>query len=350
MTKKISNARVREFTPLPTPSQLAKTMPLSNVQKQLVITSRNQIRACLNGKDDRLLIITGPCSIHDQKAALEYAQFIQECQQEFSSKLLIVMRVYFEKPRTTVGWKGLLNDPFLDGSQNIAYGLEKAREILLAITNLGVPTATEFLDPITPQYIADLVSWAAIGARTTESQTHREMVSGLSMPTGFKNSTDGSFDNAINAMASAKSSHSFLGIDNEGMTSIVKTTGNADVHLVLRGGKSGPNFDSENICKALASLNVENPNRPILVDCSHGNSSKDYTKQPEVFHSVLQQVASGNNQILGMMLESHLTAGKQSFSQGDDNSHLVYGQSITDGCIDTQETRRLFKMAIEKLS
>lgn len=337
-----SDLRIAQIEPLEAPQTLKSAHPLSPKAEATVLQGREAFRAALAGRDPRLVVITGPCSVHDPKAALEYAQKLQALSEKINDRVLVIMRVYFEKPRTTVGWKGLINDPKLDGTADINLGLRTARQVLLAINELGMPCATEFLDPIVPQYTADLVSWVAIGARTTESQTHREMASGLSMPVGFKNSTEGDIQVALDAMAAAAHSHAFLGIDQAGMTAVVRTTGNPDVHAVLRGG-SKPNYSPANIAYAKISLAAVSPQkRPILVDCSHGNSGKDYRKQPAVFDDLVKQFVAGEHAILGMMLESHLSEGNQKLV---DKAHLKYGVSITDGCIDWNTTEDLLLRA-----
>ncbi|MDF1661968.1 MAG: 3-deoxy-7-phosphoheptulonate synthase [Planctomycetota bacterium] len=338
-----NNLRVVNFEKLDSPDSLKALFPLTDIAEQTVARGRDEIMEAMSGRDQRLVVIAGPCSIHDTKSALEYAERLAELRREVQDKILLVMRVYFEKPRTSVGWKGLINDPHLDQSFDVQTGLSRAREILLSITSLGLPCATEFLDPIVPQYTSDLVSWAAIGARTTESQTHREMASGLSMPVGFKNATDGSLEIAINAMLSAQSSHSFLGIDDHGYTSVVRAMGNPNVHLVLRGGRK-PNWSKAHIAYANVLLEQFENKRLLMVDCSHGNSNKDYRKQPNVFEGILQQYKAGENTILGVMLESHLNSGKQSLG-----GSLKYGQSITDGCIDWDTTKSLLLKAREAL-
>lgn len=338
-----NNLRVVNFEKLDSPEALKAAFPLSESGAESVSKNRESLINALNGQDQRLVVITGPCSIHDTKSALEYAERLAELRPEIHDKILLVMRVYFEKPRTSVGWKGLINDPHLDQSFDVQTGLQRAREILLSIAELGLPCATEFLDPIVPQYTSDIVSWAAIGARTTESQTHREMASGLSMPVGFKNATDGSLEVAINAMVSAQASHSFLGIDDHGVTSVVRAAGNPNVHLVLRGGRK-PNWSKAHIAYAKVLLEPFEHQRLLMVDCSHGNSNKDYRKQPEVFEGVLEQFLAGEKSILGVMLESHINAGRQALS-----SKLKYGQSITDGCIDWDTTKTLLLRASERL-
>ena len=335
---------VVETRPLVPPALLHRDLPLSEAGAATVRQARERIQAILHGRDDRLLVIVGPCSVHDVDAAREYADAIARAHSRHRDELEVVMRVYFEKPRTTVGWKGLVNDPHLDGSYDINTGLRRARALLLHLAEQGLPAATELLDPVVPQYIADLISWTAIGARTTESQTHREMASGLSMPIGFKNGTDGSAMTAINAMEAAARPHHFLGINAEGHASIVSTTGNPDGHLVLRGGKGGPNYEAEAVEAAAARLAAEGLPPRLMVDCSHGNSNKDYRRQGEVLRSIAAQVAGGSLHVMGVMIESHLVAGAQKIptdlSQLDLSS-LTYGQSITDACIDLPTTLAL---------
>jgi 3-deoxy-7-phosphoheptulonate synthase len=292
-------------------------------------------------EDHRLLVVVGPCSIHDVNAAYEYAEKLLVLHRELADELEIVMRVYFEKPRTSVGWKGLINDPHLDGSYDINTGLRLARQLLLNLTHKGLPTATELLDPIIPQYIADLICWTAIGARTTESQTHREMASGLSMPIGFKNGTDGSLHAAMNAMLAASHPHHFLGINHQGLASIVTTTGNPDGHLVLRGGTNGTNYDQDHVDQAARELARLDLNTRVMVDCSHGNSKKDYNRQGIALQSVADQVVNGSKNLLGLMIESHLVAGNQPIPKN--LSELTYGQSITDACVDFDTTVKLLK-------
>jgi 3-deoxy-7-phosphoheptulonate synthase len=339
----VDNLRVAGVTRLISPAQIKSQFPASTSQLQLVSSARAASRAILSGEDERMLVIVGPCSIHDPVSALEYAKRLADLNQEVSDRFLIVMRVYFEKPRTTVGWKGLINDPHLDESFDISSGLILARKLLLDILDLGLPTATEFLDPIVPQYIADLISWAAIGARTTESQTHREMASGLSMPVGFKNATDGSVQTAIDAMGSSRTAHSFLGIDQDGATSIIKTAGNPDSHVVLRGGRNGPNFSANDVQAARDALRKAGLNAALMVDCSHANSGKDPKRQPDVWQSLLDQRAAGSSGIIGAMLESHLHFGAQPL--GTDPATLQYGISITDACMDWQTTAALLRNA-----
>ncbi len=345
MTDLTQDVRVVGFEKLESPQAVQDSVPLSDKARATVLRGRTDLRSALAGDDSRMVVIAGPCSIHDPKSALEYAERLATLRDELADRYIIIMRVYFEKPRTTVGWKGFIYDPDRDGTNNMGRGLIEGRRILLAINELGLPCATEFLDPIVPQYMADLVSWAAIGARTTESQTHRQMASGLSMPVGFKNATDGSLQVAIDAMQSASQPHAFLGIDGNGQTSVVRTTGNPDVHMVLRGGGGKSNYSRADIAYVNVLLEeAESPNRPILVDCSHANSNKDYRKQTEVFDGVLTQVTAPNPALLGVMLESHLVEGKQSLGP-----ELIYGQSVTDGCISWDETERLLRHGYAQL-
>jgi 3-deoxy-7-phosphoheptulonate synthase len=335
----LEDLHVRGVTRLITPSQIKEQSPASRSQRETVLRGRQEARAILQGEDDRMLIVVGPCSIHDPQAALDYARRLAALSRRVVDRYLIVMRVYFEKPRTTVGWKGLINDPHLNDSCDVAYGLALARKILLDITDLGLPCGTEFLDPIVPQYIADLITWAAIGARTTESQTHREMASGLSMPVGFKNGTDGSVQVAIDAMKSSRTPHSFLGIDQDGATSIIKTTGNPDSHVVLRGGREGTNYEPHYVADVCERLKASGLRPAVMVDCSHANSGKDPSRQPQVWDSVVAQRASGRREIIGAMLESNIHFGGQSLES--DTSTLKYGVSITDACINWEITEEL---------
>jgi 3-deoxy-7-phosphoheptulonate synthase len=333
------NLRIAEFAPLVTPRQLEEEIAPTEEIRQMVQTSRAALSAMIHGEDKhRLAIVVGPCSIHDPEAALAYAQRLKKVADSTREHLLIVMRTYFEKPRTVIGWKGLVSDPHLDGSCELSEGLTLARKILRRIGSLGLPCATEFLDTVVPHYLSDMVSWAAIGARTTESQVHRQMASGLSMPVGFKNSTDGALQNAINAMLSARHAHAFLGINSDGISSVVKTLGNQDAHIVLRGGASGTNYHAEDIAMAAKAVGEEGLARGVMVDCSHDNSGKDHTKQGSVFADVVQNFASGQKAILGVMIESNLYAGKQTWMQG---VPLKYGVSITDSCIGWEETEHM---------
>ncbi|MCP4132453.1 MAG: 3-deoxy-7-phosphoheptulonate synthase [bacterium] len=339
--KNLDNTRINNFKKLLSPHDMKLCLPVSTELQDEIIEWRRQIRANLEGKDNRLIVIVGPCSIHDVEAGLEYARKLSALQKEVQDKMLIVMRVYFEKPRTTIGWKGLINDPHLDGSNDLEEGIVKARNFLLKVADLHLPTATEFLDPFVPQYTADLVSWAAIGARTTESQTHREMASGLSMPVGFKNATNGNFQIAIDAMISTGTPHTFLGIDEQGEASIIQTKGNSDVHVILRGGGEEPNYFSSDIDLVLEKIGNQGHPRSIMIDCSHGNSNKDYRRQPIVFNEVLKQFKEGQTFIVGVMLESFIHEGSQSFS--DSCANLEYGISITDGCMDWETTETLIR-------
>ncbi len=343
MAQQIADVRVRNTVPLPTPRELVAELPLSDEVKASVLRGRQAVQDIVEGRDQRLLIVTGPCSIHDEQAGLEYAERLAALNEELSDRVFIVMRVYFEKPRTTVGWKGMIYDPDLDGSFDIPGGLRRARQFLITVAGMGLPTATEFLDPITPQYLADLISWTAVGARTTESQTHRQMASGLSMPVGFKNSTDGNSQIAVDAMLSSREPHAFLGIDGDGRTCTVLTNGNPHGHIVLRGGNDGPNYAASHVSDVYARLEAGGLRPQVLVDCSHANSAKDHTRQSIAFRDVLAQRAAGNMGIIGVMIESHLFEGKQSL--GDDPSELRYGVSITDACIGWDETVELLHEA-----
>ncbi len=337
---------VKAFKPLISPAAIKKEMPITDDIAKIVIKARKDVEAILQKKDPRLLVISGPCSIHDIDAALDYAQKLNDLREKVKDKINLVMRVYFEKPRTTVGWKGLINDPFLDESHNVDEGLRQARSLLIDINRMGLPTATELLDPITPQYIDGLLTWVAIGARTTESQTHRELASGLSMPVGFKNSTDGSLDSAINAITAAGTPQTFLGIDPDGQACVVCTKGNPFGHLVLRGGPS-PNYDPISIGKAREKLRQKNLLDAVMIDCSHDNSGKKCTGQPFVFKSALDQRIGGNTSIVGLMLESNLFEGSQ---KCDGNlKEMQYGVSITDECISFDTTLDLIRHAMEKL-
>jgi 3-deoxy-7-phosphoheptulonate synthase len=344
---KTQNLHVREFVKLSTPRALKAAFPLSESGSATVAQARERIVRILHLQDPRLLVVVGPCSIHDEQAAMEYAGRLSALRKEFADRMEIVMRVYFEKPRTTIGWKGLINDPHLDGSHDIESGLKTARRLLLAVNELGLPAATEFLDPIVPQYIADLVSWAAIGARTTESQTHREMASGISAPIGFKNATDGSLQIAIDALGAARSPHSFLGIDADGVTSIVRTTGNPDGHIVLRGGRARTNYDAESIREAEAILRKTGLPPVIMVDCSHANSAKQHARQEDVWRSVIEQRVAGTRSLVGLMVESHLHEGSQPFPRPI--QELQYGVSITDACLNWETTERMFRWGHEQL-
>lgn len=332
----LDNTNIRSLEKLITPARLKSALPLSEKIATHVAESRNTIRNILDRKDHRMMVVVGPCSVHDPVAAIDYAKRLANLAHTVRDNVYIVMRVYFEKPRTTVGWKGLINDPDLDGSFDIEKGLAMGRELMVKINELGLPIANEALDPISPQYLQDLISWSAIGARTTESQTHREMASGLSVPIGFKNGTDGSLGVAINALQSVSKEHSFLGIDPEGHVSIINSAGNQHAHIVLRGGGGKPNYDSVSIALTEKALAEKGLATNIMVDCSHENSAKDANLQPLVLENIANQILEGNRSIIGVMLESHLHAGNQSL--GDNLSTLRYGQSITDACIDWQTT------------
>jgi len=337
--------RIVDTTLLKSPNDVTAELPLSERAAKVVFGARQEIQAVLHGEDARLLAIVGPCSIHDPEAAIDYAGKLLELRQRYARELVLVMRVYFEKPRTTVGWKGLINDPHLDGSNDIPSGIRAARRLLLNLSELGMPAATEMLDPIIPQYLADLVSWTAIGARTTESQTHREMASGLSMPVGFKNGTDGGLGVAINAMLAASQAHSFLGIDPGGHVGVVRTRGNPHTHLVLRGGSRGPNYSAAQLATAVEALQKAGTNPRVLVDCSHDNSGKNHLAQPGVLSELGEQLRAGSPHLLGVMVESNLVAGKQNL--GADRRGLVYGQSITDACVDFATTERMLEKLAE---
>jgi 3-deoxy-7-phosphoheptulonate synthase len=338
MTIKTDELRTTLIENLASPAQLAEQIPLSTATANFIMQSRKEIEAVISGEDKRLLVIIGPCSIHDTNAAIDYAKKLTVLRDKYKNELLIVMRVYFEKPRTTVGWKGLINDPHMDGSFDVETGLRKARELILYLTELGLPLATEALDPISPQYLAEAFSWSAIGARTTESQTHREMASGLSMPIGFKNGTNGSLGVAVNALQSAASPHHFMGINRQGQVALIQTRGNPDGHVILRGG-AAPNYDEKSIAECEQALAKQGIEPGIIVDCSHGNSSKDYTRQPLVAQDVVAQICAGNKSIIGIMLESNINAGNQSSYLAKED--LAYGVSVTDACIDFAQTEQL---------
>jgi 3-deoxy-7-phosphoheptulonate synthase len=338
---------VRGIEPLVSPRGLLDEFPMTVAAAETVVRSRQSLVKILDGLDDRVVVVVGPCSIHNMDSALEYAERLSKLANEVADKLFVVMRVYFEKPRTTVGWKGLINDPHMDDTFDINTGLRRARKMLLDVANLGLPAATELLEPITPQYIADLITLTAIGARTTESPTHRQMASGLSMPVGYKNNTEGGLQVAIDAMISARSPHSFLGIDPDGHISIVKTAGNPYGHIVLRGGRNSPNYDEAAIRSATDRLDQAGLTPHVMVDCSHANSNKDFTKQHVCWNDVIGQRAAGNKGIMGLMLESNLNAGQQKLTSPGD---LQYGVSITDGCIGWDETESLLRDAYDRLS
>ena len=347
-TAPLENVNVAGLEPMPTPAEVHLRVPLTPAAAATVARGREALRAILDRRDPRIFVVAGPCSIHDPDAALDYAQRLGRLATEVAGTMLVVMRVYFEKPRTVAGWKGFINDPRLDDSFHIEEGITAARRLLAAIAELGLPTGSEALDPLSPQYLADLISWYAIGARTTESQTHREMASGLSTPVGFKNGTDGGLDVAINAIRSAAHPHSFLGINSEGRTAIVRTRGNAYGHLVLRGGGGRPNYDSVSVKLAERALTKEKLAPNIVVDCSHANSLKDPSLQPLVFMDCVHQIREGSAAIRGMMLESHLNAGSQPLPE--DRRQLKYGVSITDGCIGWDTTEELLRRAHRELA
>jgi len=330
-TSQTDDERIKDVMPLPPPEHLIRFFPISGTPVEtLVGDTRRRIRHIMQGKDDRLLVIMGPCSIHDPAAALEYARKLKEQRDRYADTLEIVMRVYFEKPRTVTGWKGLINDPGMDGGHDVHRGLHTARRLLRDIVATGLPVGCEWLDPITPQYIADTVTWGAIGARTTESQVHRQLASGLSMPVGFKNGTDGGVQIAIDAIRAAAHPHRFIGVTEQGLAGIVSTTGNSDCHVILRGGATGPNYDAIHVQKTLAALRDAGLPPRLMIDASHGNSEKDYRRQPVVVHDVATQVAQGEAGVIGMMMESFLVDGRQDLG---DATRLVYGQSITDACM-----------------
>jgi 3-deoxy-7-phosphoheptulonate synthase len=330
----VRDRRIERVEPLVSPNGLLDELPLSDDHVEVVLRGRSQVHAVLDGDDDRLLVVVGPCSVHDRDATLEYASRLSSAAGEWKDELLVAMRVYFEKPRTTTGWKGLINDPHLDGSGDVNAGLRAARHVLLGVLSAGLPVGCEFLDPITPQYISDAVSWGAIGARTTESQIHRQLGSGLSMPVGFKNRTDGNVQVAVDAVRAAAVSHAFAGIDVDGNAAVHHTRGNRDCHIILRGGKNAPNYGPGAFEEAMALLNAAGLPERGMIDVSHDNSGKDPSRQPAVAENVGRQIAAGNRAIVGVMLESFLVGGRQERGTRE----LVYGQSITDGCLDWDST------------
>lgn len=343
----VDNVNIAEQKVLITPKALKNELPASDTIEARIQQSRETLQNILTRKDHRLFVVVGPCSIHDTQAAMDYAHRLKALADELQDTLYIVMRVYFEKPRTTVGWKGLINDPYLDDSFHIEDGLKIGRKLLLDIVELGLPTSTEALDPISPQYLQDLISWSAIGARTTESQTHREMASGLSCPVGFKNGTDGGLDVAINALKSAEKPHNFLGINKEGQVSIIRTRGNPYSHIVLRGGSEGPNYDSVHVKLCEQALEKAGLHPNIMIDCSHANSNKNPELQPQVVEDIAAQIQEGNRSITGLMIESHLEKGNQNLNIGKDK--LAYGVSITDGCIDFPTTENTLRQLAERV-
>ena len=338
------NLNIAQFKPLITPKELKADFPNRDHVAQFVTYSRKLVQDILTRTDGRLIVIAGPCSLHDYEATIEYAERLRRLQDELSGTVLLIMRAYFEKPRTTLGWKGMIYDPHLDSSYDVEEGLRRARGLMLAIGETGLPTATEFLDPIIPQYLADLVTWAAIGARTTESQIHRQMASGLSMPIGFKNSTDGNLSTAIDAIKAASNPHSFLGIDSNGKVVIAETRGNKYGHLVMRGGASGPNYGAEYVAFAEVLLHKQVIPTRVLIDCSHANSKKDHKQQKEVLLNVADQIGQGALLIAGVMLESFLVEGSQPFDKAE---NLKYGVSLTDKCIGWEETEELIRRLVE---
>ena len=344
---RINNVNVSALDPLLTPEALKERLPLTPAAEATVLKGRHAVEDILDDKDQRLLVVVGPCSIHDPVAALDYARRLQRLAAEVSDTLFIVMRTYFEKPRTTTGWKGLINDPHLNDSFDIEEGLQLARRILLDINALGLPVGTEALDPISPQYLSDLIAWSAIGARTTESQTHREMASGLSTPVGFKNGTDGSLGVAIKSLLSVSTPHSFLGIDQLGRVAVVRTTGNRYGHVVLRGGATGPNYDAASMAQVERELSAKGLRTGIMVDCSHANSNKDPQQQATVMDDIVRQISEGNRSIIGVMLESNIEAGNQAIPA--DLSQLKYGVSVTDACMDWPGTEALLRDARARL-
>ena len=344
----IHDLNIQSIEPLPTPVEFIEKFPITPQVVQLVADGREEIARILRGEGDRLLVIAGPCSIHDVESGLEYATRLKKLADAVQDRILVVMRVYFEKPRTTVGWKGLIYDPHLNGSFDITTGLGMAREFLLRVSDLGLLSAIEFVDPITPQYVADLISWAAIGARTAESQTHRQMASGLSMPVGLKNGTGGSVQLAVDGVVAAQAKQAFLGVDANGRASTVVTKGNPDCHIVLRGGSRGPNYDADSVADAVDRLQRAGVSTQLVVDCSHANCGRDYTKERVAFFDVLDQRISGNNNLVGVMLESHLNEGNQRLDESNPGS-LSYGVSITDPCINWEETVELLTSAHQKL-
>ncbi len=341
MFKQTDDLRITQVRPLIPPAILLEEIPLSEEASNVVAGARDAIAAVVERRDPRLVVVVGPCSIHDPRAALDYAEGLLPLQQRYAGQLIVVMRTYFEKPRTSVGWKGLINDPDLDESFHINKGLRLARRLLLDVNNLGIPTASEFLDTQIPQHIADLTSWVAIGARTTESQVHRELASGLSMPVGFKNGTDGSTQTAVDAVLSARSPHLFPSVTKQGVSAIFETTGNATCHVILRGGsRTGPNYEADKVAEVCAQLAARGLRESVMIDCSHGNSQKDYRRQAIVATSIGEQVAAGSWRILGAMLESHLVEGRQDYAPGHP---AVFGQSITDACISLAQTEPILE-------
>jgi 3-deoxy-7-phosphoheptulonate synthase len=345
--KLVYNVNVQAMDVLAAPEEVKRRLPLTDRAEETVLRGRHTLERILDRRDHRFMVVVGPCSIHDPIAAMDYANRLKRLADEVADTLFVVMRVYFEKPRTTTGWKGLINDPHMNDSFDIEHGIQLARKVLLDVNEIGLPAGTEALDPVSPQYLGDLVTWNAIGARTTESQTHREMASGLSTPVGFKNGTDGGLTVAVNALLSVSNPHSFLGIDQRGQVAIIRTKGNSYGHIVLRGGAKGPNYDSVTIALVEKELAKNKLPANIVVDCSHANSNKDPSLQPLVMHDVAHQIMEGNQSLVGVMLESHLQAGNQAIPT--DLSQLKYGVSVTDACIDWPTTEKLLRDARDKL-
>jgi 3-deoxy-7-phosphoheptulonate synthase len=343
----LENINITSFAAMPTPEELHARLPISEHAADVVDAGRQALKNILNRQDDRIFVVVGPCSIHDPIAGLDYARRLKALQEEVKDTMLLVMRVYFEKPRTTTGWKGYINDPFMDDSFQVDVGMEKARQFLLDVCELGLPTATEALDPISPQYLGDLIAWTAIGARTTESQTHREMSSGLSTPVGFKNGTDGDISIAINAILSASHPHSFLGLNGQGRVAIVRTRGNQYGHVVLRGGDGRPNYDTVSVAMAEQAMKKAKLPANIVVDCSHANSFKKPELQPLVMADVVNQILNGNQALVGVMIESNIVAGNQKIPE--DLTQLVYGCSVTDACVDWDTTESMIREAAQRL-
>ena len=335
---RIRDQRIERHVPLAAPSELMEALPLSDAHAEVLLRGRAEVQDVIRGEDDRLLVVVGPCSVHDVDATREYAERLSEEAADFDADLCIAMRVYFEKPRTTIGWKGLINDPHLDGSGDVNTGLRMARRLLVQVLGLGLPVGCEFLDPITPQYISDAVCWGAIGARTVESQIHRQLGSGLSMPVGFKNRTDGNIQVAVDAVGAAAVPHAFAGIDDSGGSAILYTTGNRDCHVILRGGRGAPNFGPESVADAIERLRASGLPERVMIDLSHDNSDKRPERQPEIARAVGVQIAEGNRSVIGVMLESFLVEGRQDLESSPTQADLVYGQSITDGCIGWETT------------
>jgi 3-deoxy-7-phosphoheptulonate synthase len=332
---RVRDQRIERVVELVSPAEILEDLPLGPQREDAVLGHRAEVKAILDRDDDRLLVVVGPCSVHDPDAASEYAQRLAERASDLRDDLCVAMRVYFEKPRTTTGWKGLINDPHLDGTRDVNFGLHTARRLLLEVTDLGLPTGCEFLDPITPQYISDVVAWGAIGARTTESQIHRQLASGLSMPVGFKNGTAGSVKLAVDAVRAAAAPHAFAGVDVSGTPAILYTEGNEDCHVILRGGRSAPNYDASSVGETLEQLRAAGLAERVVIDASHDNSGKDHERQPEVINDISDQIACGNRAIVGVMMESFLVAGRQDL---ESDQPLTYGQSITDACMDWDHT------------